>query len=53
MIPMVDLKRQYHKLKDEIDQGILTALENTQFILGPNVQEFEKEAASKIGRAHV
>ena len=52
MIPMVDLKRQYHKLKDEIDQGILTALENTQFILGPNVQEFEKEAASNLGAKH-
>ena len=48
MIPMVDLKRQYHKLKSEIDQGILTALENTQFVLGPNVQSFEQEAASNL-----
>ncbi len=52
MIPMVDLKRQYHKLKDEIDQGMLTALENTQFILGPNVREFEKEAADNLGAQH-
>ncbi|MDH5445856.1 MAG: DegT/DnrJ/EryC1/StrS family aminotransferase [Gammaproteobacteria bacterium] len=52
MIPMVDLKRQYHKLKNEIDQGMLTALENTQFILGPNVQAFEKEAAENLGAKH-
>jgi len=52
MIPMVDLKRQYHKLKTEIDQGMLTALENTQFILGPNVQAFEKEAAANLDARH-
>ena len=52
MIPMVDLKRQYHKLKNEIDQGMLTALENTQFVLGPNVQDFEKEAAANLGCKH-
>jgi dTDP-4-amino-4,6-dideoxygalactose transaminase len=49
MIPMVDLKTQYHQLKAEIDQGILEALENTQFILGPNVSAFEKEAAAYLG----
>jgi len=52
MIPMVDLKRQYHKLKNEIDQGMLTALENTQFILGPNVRSFEEEAATNLGAKH-
>lgn len=52
MIPMVDLKRQYHKLKNEIDQGIMTALENTQFILGPGVQGFETEAAANQGVRH-
>ena len=44
-IPMVDLKTQYAQIKDEIDRNLLTALEATQFILGPNVQAFEKEAA--------
>ncbi|HEY9050871.1 MAG TPA: DegT/DnrJ/EryC1/StrS family aminotransferase [Gammaproteobacteria bacterium] len=51
-IPMVDLKEQYHRLKDEIDAGILQALEATQFILGPNVQAFEKEAADYLGVKH-
>lgn len=52
MIPMVDLKGQYHTLKNEIDGGILAALENTQFILGPNVAAFEKEAAAYLGVKH-
>lgn len=52
MIPMVDLKGQYHILKNEIDSGILAALENTQFILGPNVGAFEKETADYLGVKH-
>ncbi len=49
MIPMVNLKGQYQEIKDEIDQGMLAALEATQFILGPNVRAFEEEAASYLG----
>ncbi|GAM07937.1 pleiotropic regulatory protein [Geobacter sp. OR-1] len=52
MIPMVDLKGQYHALKEEIDAGVLAALENTQFILGPNVAAFEKETAEYLGVRH-
>lgn len=52
MIPMVDLKGQYLSLKHEIDSGLLAALENTQFILGPNVQGFEQEAAAYLGVEH-
>jgi len=49
MIPMVDLKTQYHQLKSEIDAAVLDALESTQFILGPNVTNLEKETASYLG----
>lgn len=52
MIPMVDLKLQYQNLKQEIDKNIIEALGNTQFILGPNVQAFEKEAAEYLGVKH-
>jgi dTDP-4-amino-4,6-dideoxygalactose transaminase len=48
-IPMVDLKLQYHTLKTEIDRAVLDALESTQFILGPNVTNLEKEAAAYLG----
>jgi dTDP-4-amino-4,6-dideoxygalactose transaminase len=49
MIPMVDLKTQYHDLKSEIDSAVLAAMESTQFILGPNVTGFEMEAAAYLG----
>ncbi|KAF3981450.1 MAG: DegT/DnrJ/EryC1/StrS family aminotransferase [Methylococcales symbiont of Hymedesmia sp. n. MRB-2018] len=52
MIPMVDLKAQYSEIKDEIEQGIATTIENCSFILGPNVQAFEKEAAQYLGVKH-
>ena len=52
MIPMVDLKLQYNNLKEEIDTKIIEALGATQFILGPNVQAFEKEAAEHLGVKH-
>jgi dTDP-4-amino-4,6-dideoxygalactose transaminase len=46
MIPMVDLKRQYHNLKKEIDAAISDVLEQTRFILGPNVSALEEEIAA-------
>ena len=49
MIPMVDLKRQYARLKNEIDQAVGQALEQTQFILGPNVSALETEIAAYHG----
>jgi dTDP-4-amino-4,6-dideoxygalactose transaminase len=52
MIPMVDLKTQYHNLKEEIDTAVLDALESCQFILGPNVTSLEQETAAYLGAAH-
>ena len=44
-IPVLDLKQQYRSIKNEIDDAINSVLENGWFILGKNVQEFEKEFA--------
>jgi len=52
MIPMVDLKTQYHQLKSEIDTAVMDVLENTQFILGPNVKALEQETAEYLGVPH-
>lgn len=46
MIPMVDLKRQYRLLKDEIDRAVQEVLDGAQFILGPNVARLEEEVAA-------
>ena len=51
-IPMVDLKVQYQQLKGEIDAAIVEALGETRFILGPNVQAFDAEAADYLGVKH-
>lgn len=52
MIPMVNLKAQYAEIQDEIVNGFSETLETCAFILGPNVQAFEKEAADYLGVKH-
>ncbi len=52
MIPMVNLKAQYADIQDEIEAGLAETIKNCSFILGPNVQAFEKEAAEYLGVKH-
>ena len=52
MIPMVDLKRQYNRLKTDIDRAVGQVLADTQFILGPNVGKLEEEVAAYHGVPH-
>ncbi|MBI3560454.1 MAG: DegT/DnrJ/EryC1/StrS family aminotransferase [Gammaproteobacteria bacterium] len=52
MIPMVDLKQQYQILKAEMEQQLQQVFDATQFILGPNVSAFEKEAAAYLKVKH-
>lgn len=50
---MVDLKRQYQKIKSEIDASILNVLDSTAFINGPEVNHFATELAAYLGVKHV
>ncbi len=52
MVPMVNLKAQYAEIKDEIEQGLADTISHCSFILGPNVQAFEREAADYLGVEH-
>lgn len=52
MIPMVNLKAQYAAIKDEVEQGLAETIANCSFILGPNVQAFERECADYLGVKH-
>lgn len=45
----IDLKAQYHALKEEIDAGIGQVLEGANFILGDKVAEFEEKLAAYVG----
>jgi dTDP-4-amino-4,6-dideoxygalactose transaminase len=49
VIPFVDLRAQYHSIKNEIDAAILGVLESTQFTLGSEVAKFEEEFAAYTG----
>jgi UDP-2-acetamido-2-deoxy-ribo-hexuluronate aminotransferase len=42
-IQMVDLQGQYQKIKSEIDEAVLTALSQSQYINGPQVATFSNE----------
>ncbi|HET9434737.1 MAG TPA: DegT/DnrJ/EryC1/StrS family aminotransferase, partial [Chitinophagaceae bacterium] len=52
-IQMVDLKRQYHKIKPEVDEAVLNVLDSTAFINGKPVQEFATNLSSYLGVKHV
>ena len=42
-IQMVDLKGQYAKIKAEVDYAMLKVIEDSTFIQGPEVRNFEKD----------
>jgi dTDP-4-amino-4,6-dideoxygalactose transaminase len=52
-IQMVDLKKQYQKIKPEIDAAILNVVESCAFINGPQVQSFASSLAAYNGVKHV
>jgi len=52
-VPFLDLKKNYAKVKDEIHKEINWVLENTAYVLGKPVFEFEKAFAEAINVKHV
>src|SRR5215203_2991281 len=51
-VPFVDLRAQYHSLKEEIDNAIFSVIEESEFIKGKYVAAFEKEFAEACGAKH-
>jgi len=49
MIPMIDLKKQFADIKDEVLSTVADILESAHYILGPRVSEFEKKVAAYHG----
>ena len=49
MIPFVDLKREYTKISEEINQAMQRVLRSGWFILGEEVKRFEEEFSKYIG----
>lgn len=51
-IPLLNLKRQYKDIEEEVNANVLECFKNAQYIMGENVKQFEKEIAEKIGVKH-
>ncbi len=51
-VPFVDLKKQYESIKQEIDEAIRLVIEETAFIGGKFVNEFEQKFAKAYGVKH-
>jgi UDP-2-acetamido-2-deoxy-ribo-hexuluronate aminotransferase len=52
-IQMVDLKTQYHHIKEEIDQAVIDCIGSTAFINGPAVKEFQSGLEKYLDVKHV
>ena len=48
-IPLVDVKAQYAPLLEELKARLAGVLDSGRFVLGPNVEAFEREAADYLG----
>lgn len=51
-VPLVDLKIQYERIKDEVDAEWQRVFANTSYVLGPAVTAFEQEFAAYSGVDH-
>lgn len=51
-VPLLDLKAQYKKHKQELDQALIDTAESQYFILGPKVKQLEEEICEKLKVNH-
>jgi len=51
-IPALDLKAQYRALRPEIEAAIARVMESQYFIMGPEVEAFEKSLAECVSARH-
>lgn len=52
-IHMVDLKGQYQKIQEELDQKVLDVIRSGAFINGPAVKQFQADLEAYLGVKHV
>jgi dTDP-4-amino-4,6-dideoxygalactose transaminase len=51
-VPLLDLKRQYRRIRGEVQREVRRVLESQELILGPEVKRFEEETAAFCGVSH-
>jgi dTDP-4-amino-4,6-dideoxygalactose transaminase len=52
LIPFVDLKAQHIEIREELDAAIAQVIDAGQFVLGPQVEAFERKFAEHCGVTH-
>lgn len=51
-VSLLDLKAQYSQIQDEVEKAVIDVLRSGWYVLGPNVQAFEKEATEFLNTKH-
>ena len=51
-VPLLDLNQQNQPLAAELKDTFARVLDSSQFILGPEVTEFERQVAAGVGATH-
>ena len=51
-VPLLDLNQQNQPLATELKDAFARLLDSSQFILGPEVTEFERQVAAGVGATH-
>jgi len=52
MIPFLDLRSQHQALESELSEAVLRVIRSGQFVLGPEVEAFERSFAAYCGATH-
>jgi dTDP-4-amino-4,6-dideoxygalactose transaminase len=48
-VPLLDLKAQFRSIRRQVTAAIMNVVESQQFLLGPEVERFERETADYCG----
>lgn len=48
-VPFLDLRAAYLELKDEIDTAVARVVSSGRYLMGVELEAFEKEFAEKVG----
>jgi dTDP-4-amino-4,6-dideoxygalactose transaminase len=51
-IPFIDLRQGTRKIRSEIDEAVARVIDNTAYVLGPELEAFESDFAAYCGAAH-
>jgi dTDP-4-amino-4,6-dideoxygalactose transaminase len=51
-VPYIDLAQQYRAIKSEVDRSIAEVIEQSDFVIGRAVAQFEREFATYCGTEH-